>query len=955
MIRIVLLIILLTFNLAASCRYMLDLSIDPDQKKIEGMSAVKTDKPLTITLPESVTPTDALTPKMLALKAGEELTFSFKTSAKHAFSKDNIILGGSWYPIPSTNCAYDVKLSLPFGYLAVMESDSLKHTESDKGIIVESLFEKPLERLHMAASRQWKPVSLDHNGTLITAYFTENNAELAQTYLKKSVEYLRLYESILGNFPYDRFSLVETVQPFGHAMPSMTWLGSHVIRLPFIPETSLPHEIVHQWLGAGVYMDSESGNWSEGLATYLADHKMALQKGEGARYRKTRINHYEAYVEQNASFSLESFRFRSDKAQQSVGYGKGSLFWHMLEHKIGTDSFQKGLQTFVESHLFKNASYEELKTALKTHTSVPVDLFFNQWLESTDNPMLFVSNPKVALENHDYSLSFRLHQEASKAYKLQVPITVHTTQGDISHTVALEDNQSDVAFTSSYRPTGISIDPNYDLMRTLGLLEKESTISRFLGDPQKICVVTDSERKLFASLLKLIGCQSVITPEPSQLERLKTHTFVLLGKENPLIGKLAPITDESALFSLSVNPHPYLDGKVYAVLHMKSVKDSRMWYRARHFGKYREVSFLENGSAKSVMDETSNGLYYALGGDKEYFHRESGKYSPSILPFLNDAKIVYVGETHDQMPHHLIQLDVIKQLHDSGRKVAIGMEMFHTPYQDYIDAYLKGAISTEHFLSKTRYFEIWAFDYKLYAPIIEYAKTNRIPVIALNVGHEYHRGITENGIFGLKEEAFASLPNQFDLRNKDFRERLHSVYALHARKSSRTFQHFLQAQTLWDEGMAENAAAFSRKNPDHTLVVIAGSGHVGYKNAIPERLYARIKEPYSIIIPDGRNAYKDADITIDAPFLSVPLTPKLGAFLKTADNKLVITGFTDGSAAKKAGAQEGDEIVSLNGKNVTTLFDLKSLLYTESKVKEMILQVARKDRKMDLTLEYDAS
>jgi len=60
--------------------------------------------------------------------------------------------------------------------------------------------------------------------------------------------------------------------PTGFGFSSYTLLGSSVLRLPFILSTSLGHEIAHCWWGNGVYVDYESGNWSEGLTTYVSDY-----------------------------------------------------------------------------------------------------------------------------------------------------------------------------------------------------------------------------------------------------------------------------------------------------------------------------------------------------------------------------------------------------------------------------------------------------------------------------------------------------------------------------------------------------------------------------------------------------------------------------------------------------------------------------------------------------------
>lgn len=48
-----------------------------------------------------------------------------------------------------------------------------------------------------------------------------------------------------------------------------------------------------------------------------------------------------------------------------------------------------------------------------------------------------------------------------------------------------------------------------------------------------------------------------------------------------------------------------------------------------------------------------------------------------ILPVLTGKRVVFVGETHDQYSHHVVQLAVIRALHQQHRDIAIGMEQFH--------------------------------------------------------------------------------------------------------------------------------------------------------------------------------------------------------------------------------------------------------------------------------------
>ena len=65
-------------------------------------------------------------------------------------------------------------------------------------------------------------------------------------------------------------------------MPTLTYLGIEVLRLPFIRSTSLGHEVLHNWWGNGVYPDYAHGNWSEGLTTFMADYTYKERESDDA-------------------------------------------------------------------------------------------------------------------------------------------------------------------------------------------------------------------------------------------------------------------------------------------------------------------------------------------------------------------------------------------------------------------------------------------------------------------------------------------------------------------------------------------------------------------------------------------------------------------------------------------------------------------------------------------------
>ncbi|MFB2936395.1 ChaN family lipoprotein [Aerosakkonemataceae cyanobacterium BLCC-F154] len=212
---------------------------------------------------------------------------------------------------------------------------------------------------------------------------------------------------------------------------------------------------------------------------------------------------------------------------------------------------------------------------------------------------------------------------------------------------------------------------------------------------------------------------------------------------------------------------------------------------------------------------------------------------------LTKANVIYLGETHTSVADHKAQLEIIQQIYGKKPKIAIAMEMFQRPFQGAIDRYLAGKITEEELLTQTEYQQRWGFPWEYYAPILRFAKENRIPVLALNTPSEVTRKVARQGLESLTPEDKEYIPPISEIRtdNAAYRQMLLDVFNQHQQGghgASESFERFFSAQVLWDETMAENIAKFVKDNPDYTVIVLAGQGHLVYGYGIPSRVSRRL-------------------------------------------------------------------------------------------------------------------
>ena len=222
-----------------------------------------------------------------------------------------------------------------------------------------------------------------------------------------------------------------------------------------------------------------------------------------------------------------------------------------------------------------------------------------------------------------------------------------------------------------------------------------------------------------------------------------------------------------------------------------------------------------------------------------------------IIKQLQTARVVYLGETHDRESDHQQQLAIIQALFKHKPQIAIGMEMFQSQMQPVLDRYLAGKITATELQQQTEFDRTWGYPWKYYAPILEFAKINRLPVIALNTPSKIARKAASEGWDSLTSTELQSIPprSEIDRSNAKYQQMILTSYQQHAgiaSIASKSFDRFYTAQLLWDETMAANTANFAKQNPNHQTIVLAGSSHIIYGYGIPDRVLRRLKQPKSI-------------------------------------------------------------------------------------------------------------
>jgi uncharacterized iron-regulated protein len=194
-----------------------------------------------------------------------------------------------------------------------------------------------------------------------------------------------------------------------------------------------------------------------------------------------------------------------------------------------------------------------------------------------------------------------------------------------------------------------------------------------------------------------------------------------------------------------------------------------------------------------------------------------------VISSLNTADVLFFGEEHNDSTCHVLErvfLEGISQKYPG--KTALSMEMFETDCQEVLNEYLDSLIREKNFITESR---AW-HNYKDYRPMIEYAKSAKIPVIAANAPARYVNMVSRMGLISLEKldkTAKAWLPPlPIDTATGAYYNKFIEIMGGHSAMGG---MQMFQAQNLWDATMGWSIAQFAKKHRDYKIFQVNGGFH----------------------------------------------------------------------------------------------------------------------------------
>ncbi|MCD4832353.1 MAG: hypothetical protein K8R31_01050 [Bacteroidales bacterium] len=566
--------------------------------------------------------------------------------------EDGVFMAGSTYWLPKFEnidlFSFNLTVNLPEQWNVVSQGERTINEVQGENRIVKYESPELMDEIYLVAN-QWTEYSLQAGDVLVQAFLRTPDEDLANRYLHTTSKYLKIYENLIGPYPFTKFALVENFWETGYGMPSFTLLGEKVIRFPWILNSSYPHELLHNYWGNSVFVDYEEGNWCEGITVYMADHMIKEQSGQAVDYRRTTLQKFTDYVNPENDFPVVEFLSRSNSAEEAVGYGKSMMFNNMLRYEFGAEVFLQSYAKFNTDNKFRKASFDDIKASFEAVTGKDLTSFFDQWLKRTGAPTLKLSDVNIKEEKKQYTLSFNIAQTQNEdVFDVNIPVVVYL-EGETTVThekINLSKRKQEYSFNYSSKPLRIDIDPQFDIIRRLDKKEVPATLSQVFGAKNSIIILPANSKHLDAYTGLANMWQKTQAAQNKTLEIIKDSDIEslpndkalwVIGFDNKFADQVNIFNEYDKSFNTEIKSQIELLKKenafVYAITNPENSENTigfigvnndktitRLSRTLLHYGKYGFLGF-EGENAKNVL----KGSLPALNSPMNYVIPYDGK------------------------------------------------------------------------------------------------------------------------------------------------------------------------------------------------------------------------------------------------------------------------------------------------------------------------------------------
>ncbi|HYK83107.1 MAG TPA: M1 family aminopeptidase [Gemmatimonadales bacterium] len=262
---------------------------------------------------------------------------------------------------------------------------------------------------------------------------------------------------------------------YGQAFPGLMYLSMatfQTVNESGREEAFRAHEMAHQWWGIGVQPASYRDIWiSEGFADFsgwwytqrvlmdndkvfkeLRERRQAIRARRGAA-PPIGLGWRVSQTDVPADYSL-------------VIYKKGAWVLQMLRNlmidfrTMKEDAFTATMQDFYQQYRGRPASTDDFRRVVEHHIGIPMDWFFDEWVNGTAIPTYLLSWHAEPTQDGHYLLRLRVRQEdVPPTFVMRVPLRIAVADGEVFVRVNVSGPMTEATLNLPAEPKQLELNP----------------------------------------------------------------------------------------------------------------------------------------------------------------------------------------------------------------------------------------------------------------------------------------------------------------------------------------------------------------------------------------------------------------------------------------------------------------------------------------------------------------
>lgn len=319
----------------------------------------------------------------------------------------------------------------------------------------------------------WHKISNPSDSVPIRFYY--NSGENPATMKTKIIPMMTHYSQKFGEHAFEK-------NGFATLNSSFTWGGMENQTLTSLcqncwNENIISHEFGHQWFGDLITCGTWADIWlNEGFATYL-EAIWFENTGGYTSYKNDIVADANSYLSGNPGWPMYNPSWAivtpntNDLFNTEITYYKGACVLHMLRYTLGDSLFFSVIKSYATDSLggfkYGNSVTDDFTAKISAAAGQDLSWFVNQWVKEANHPVYQNYYSIIPNGGSNWSVSFiaRQTQTNSAFHKMPVVVKVSFTTGSDSTIKIMNDaNYQTFVFNFSRQPTGLTFDPNNDIV-----------------------------------------------------------------------------------------------------------------------------------------------------------------------------------------------------------------------------------------------------------------------------------------------------------------------------------------------------------------------------------------------------------------------------------------------------------------------------------------------------------